>query len=118
MKILVVEDDPQMVSFLRKCLGMEGYAVETTDKGLDAIDLIKSESYDLIILDKGLPDINGNQVCEAIRHANIEVPVLMLTGRDSAQDKISGLRSGADDYLIKPFPLMELLSRVDALLKP
>lgn len=117
MRVLLVEDDERIVDFVQRGLKAEGYAVEVARSGQDAIALGTEGKFQAIILDLGLPDINGRQVCERLRAAGIGTPILMLTARDTVQDKVTGLRSGADDYMTKPFAFEELLARIEALMR-
>lgn len=117
MRVLLVEDDGRIVDFVRRGLKAEGYSVEVACNGLDAIALGSEGQFHAIILDLGLPDLNGREVCERLRNAGIDTPILMLTARDAVQDKVSGLRSGADDYMTKPFSFEELLARIEALMR-
>jgi len=112
-----VEDDERIVDFVQRGLKAEGYAVEVARNGLDAIALGSAGKFQAIILDLGLPDLNGRQVCERLRNAGVGTPILMLTARDTVQDKVTGLRSGADDYMTKPFAFEELLARIEALMR-
>ncbi|NJD06243.1 MAG: response regulator transcription factor [Methylococcaceae bacterium] len=116
--ILLVEDDERIVEFLRRGLKAEGYRVEVARNGADALALATGGlEFHLIVLDLMLPDFNGRQICEQLRGRQIDVPVLMLTAMDTVQDKVSGLRAGADDYMTKPFAFEELLARIEALLR-
>lgn len=115
MRILLVEDDERIIDFVQRGLKAEGYAVEATRSGLEAVTLASEGHFQVIILDLGLPDINGRQVCERLRSIGVDTPILMLTARDTVQDKVSGLRSGADDYMTKPFAFEELLARIEVL---
>lgn len=117
MDILLVEDDERIVQFLKRGLNAEGYAVEVARTGGEAMALGASGEFRLIVLDLGLPDIGGRDVCEQLRTRRIDTPILMLTAMDTVQDKVAGLRSGADDYLTKPFAFEELLARIEALLR-
>ncbi len=117
MKILVVEDEERVAQFIQKGLKEEGHAVDVSYDGEDGGFLAEVNDYDLIILDLMLPKKNGLQVCNEIRAHGVITPVLMLTARDSVEDKVRGLDAGADDYLAKPFAFEELLARVRALLR-
>ena len=115
MDILLVEDDERIVQFLRKGLKAEGYRVEVAGTGREAVELGAAGGFRVIILDLGLPDMNGREVCERLRALRVDTPILMLTAMDTVQDKVTGLRSGADDYLTKPFAFEELLARIETL---
>jgi two-component system response regulator MprA len=115
-RVLVVDDDPRMLTMMRRVLETEGYAVRLAPDGLVALDIVRSEPIDLVILDVMLPDLDGFDVCRTLRRENL-VPILMLTALDAGSDKVTGLDSGADDYVVKPFANDELLARVRALLR-
>lgn len=115
--ILLVEDDKRIVDFVQRGLKAEGYSVEVANCGQDAIAMGTEGKFQLIILDLSLPDLNGRQVCESLRGNRIDTPIMMLTAKDTLQDKVTGLRSGADDYLTKPFAFEELLARIEALMR-
>lgn len=117
MHILVVEDEPALSSLLRRGLSEQGYAVDAAYTGKEALDQITLQPYDLIILDLLLPEVTGLEVCKQIRVTDRSLPILILTALDSPEDKALGLDLGADDYLVKPFSLIELLARVRALLR-
>lgn len=117
MRILLVEDDQRIVDFVQRGLKAEGYTVEVARSGMDAITLGTEGKFQAIILDLGLPDLNGRMVCEHLRNFGIGTPILMLTARDTVQDKVTGLRSGADDYMTKPFAFEELLARIEVLMR-
>ncbi|MDX8376628.1 MAG: heavy metal response regulator transcription factor [Mariprofundales bacterium] len=117
MKILVVEDEARVAQFVQKGLREEGHAVDVAYDGEEGDFLANVNDYDLIILDVMLPKKNGLHVCRDIRKNGINTPVLMLTARDSIEDRVRGLDSGADDYLSKPFAFEEFLARVRALLR-
>jgi heavy metal response regulator len=117
MKILVVEDEQRVAQFVQKGLKEEGHAVDVSYDGEDGSFLAEVNDYDLIILDLMLPKKNGIQVCRELRERGVATPVLMLTARDSVEDRVRGLDAGADDYLAKPFAFEELLARVRALLR-
>ncbi len=117
MRILVVEDDRQIAETLSEALTHRHYAVEVVHDGEAAWVEVTAAEYDLILLDVTLPKLNGIEFCHRLRHHNLTLPVLMLTARDTKADKILGLDAGADDYVVKPFDLEELMARVRALLR-
>lgn len=117
MRILVIEDNHRLSSSLAANLTHEGYSVDTAYDGQDGQDLAELTPYDLIILDILLPGKDGLQVCRDLRRRRIHTPILLLTARDSVDDRIQGLDCGADDYLVKPFAMGELLARLRALLR-
>ena len=117
MRIMLVEDEPQVASFLRQGLMEEGLSVEWEPAGKQALQRIQRETFDLILLDVRLPDISGIEVCRQIRLHDAAIPILMLTALDAVEDRIAGLRAGADDYLGKPFEFDELMARIQALLR-
>lgn len=117
MRLLIVEDDPKVAAALKKGLKEEGYAVDVCSDGEEAIAAARVSEYDLILLDLRLPGKDGWTVCRELRTNNVLTPILMLTAFDSVEDKVKGLRAGADDYLTKPFSFEELLARVQALLR-
>lgn len=117
MKILVIDDDPAVSASLERALRLEGYQVETAPDGTSALRVLALDPPDVVILDLGLPDIDGLEVCKRMRAAKDDTPVLMLTARDAVNDRVQGLDAGADDYLVKPFALAELLARLRALLR-
>ena len=117
MRILVVEDEKKVASFIKKGLEEEFYSVDVAFDGKEGLRLALSEEYDLIILDLMLPFKDGLTILKEIREEKIFTPVLILTARDTIQDKVTGLDSGADDYLAKPFSFEELLARIRALLR-
>jgi two-component system, OmpR family, alkaline phosphatase synthesis response regulator PhoP len=116
-RILLVEDEPALVTTLCDRLVSEGYAVESAGDGAVGLERAATGSFDLVILDVMLPSRNGFDVCRDLRRRGCEVPILMLTARSQAVDKVVGLKLGADDYLTKPFDMMELLARVESLLR-
>jgi two-component system, OmpR family, copper resistance phosphate regulon response regulator CusR len=116
-KILIVEDEIKVATFIKKGLQTQSFDAETAESGSEAKQLFDSIKFDLIILDIGLPDMSGLDVCEYIRTKNTNIPILMLTALGSVADKLSGFEVGTDDYMVKPFDFMELLVRVRALLK-
>lgn len=117
LEILVVDDDPALRSALDRALKLEGYRVSFAHDGRQALQLITGGSQDAVILDLGLPLMDGIEVCRRVRERGDRTPVLMLTARDAVSDRVEGLDAGADDYLVKPFALDELLARVRALLR-
>jgi len=116
MGILVVDDDPEIVSFLKRGLIYEGYGVDTASDGTEALEKARQKEPDLVILDIMMPGIDGVEVSKRLRKAG-DVPILMLTAKGTVADRVEGLDSGADDYLVKPFAFDELLARVRALLR-
>jgi two-component system, OmpR family, response regulator MprA len=117
MKILVIDDDPAVSASLERALRLEGYEVQTAANGGGGLEALALAPPDAVILDLGLPDIDGLEVCKRMRSAGDDTPVLMLTARDAVNDRVQGLDAGADDYLVKPFALAELLARLRALLR-
>ncbi|MBI3620448.1 response regulator transcription factor [Candidatus Roizmanbacteria bacterium] len=117
MRILLAEDEIKLAVSLKKALETERYAVDTVSDGTKAYEMGFDEVYDIIILDIGLPGMDGITLAKKLRQEKITTPILMLTARDTDEDKITGLDSGADDYLVKPFEFRELLARLRALLR-
>jgi two-component system copper resistance phosphate regulon response regulator CusR len=117
MKILIVEDEIKIGDYLRQGLTEAGFVVDLARNGLDGHHLAMTESFDLIILDVMLPDVEGWRILQSLREAGYSVPVMFLTARDSVDDRVKGLELGADDYLVKPFAFAELLARVRTLLR-
>ena len=117
MRILLVEDEENIRDLIQLNLEAEGYEVVSTGNGRKALDLIGGQHFDLLLLDVMLPEVDGFSITEQVRLSNHEVPILILTAKDMAQDRIAGLKRGADDYLTKPFNLEELLLRVSNLLR-
>src|SRR6266704_5289200 len=117
MRILVIEDNHRLNSSLASSLAQEGYSVDSAYDGQEGQDLAELTVYDLIILDLLLPEKDGLEVCRDLRRRRIHTPILLLTARDSIDDRVQGLDCGADDYLVKPFAMRELLSRLRALLR-
>jgi len=115
-RVLVVEDDEEIADVLRRSLRGEGYEVRTSGDGVEALDLAAGFVPDLVVLDLGLPRMDGIEVCRRLREDG-DVPILMLTARTETEDRVDGLDSGADDYLVKPFERRELLARIRALLR-
>ncbi len=116
-RLLVVDDDPDVRDSLRRALGYAGYDVATAGNGADALASVFRSPVDLIILDVLMPMLDGFDTCRALRDRGNATPVLVLTARDAVDDRVAGLEAGADDYLVKPFALRELLARVNALLR-
>jgi len=117
MRILVVDDDPAVSGALQRALRLEGYEVTLAGDGPKALEEIAVRPPDAVVLDIGLPVIDGLDVCRRMRAAGDDTPVLMLTARDAIEDRVQGLDAGADDYVVKPFALAELLARLRALLR-
>jgi two-component system alkaline phosphatase synthesis response regulator PhoP len=116
-RILLVEDEEHLLEVIKLNLELEGYKVITSMNGNDAVKIFKQERFNLVILDVMLPEMDGFSVCEAIRLHNFSIPILFLSAKNSHEDKIMGLKRGADDYMTKPFNLEEFLLRVKALMK-
>jgi len=117
MRILVVEDDSRIAAFVAKGLRENSYAVDVASDGDEAIYMASINAYDLFILDINLPRKDGFEICSELRETGNKKPILMLTARDAIDDRVSGLDTGADDYLVKPFEFRELLARLRALLR-
>ncbi len=117
MRVLVVDDDPAVSGALNRALRLEGYEVSLAGDGPIALEQIAVRPPDAVVLDVGLPTLDGLEVCRRLRAAGDDTPVLMLTARDAVNDRVQGLDAGADDYLVKPFALAELLARLRALLR-
>ncbi|WP_372574280.1 response regulator transcription factor [Ruegeria jejuensis] len=115
MNILLVEDETRVADFVRRGLAAEGWSVDHVADGEDALEYVASNSYDVILLDLMLPGIQGQDVCRKLRARKSKTPILMLTALDSPEEKVEGLKMGADDYLPKPFDFDELIARVEAL---
>ena len=116
-KILIVEDEPNMLKGLQDNLEFEGYDLDTAEEGKTGLEKIRSQRYDLVLLDVMLPNISGFDICKTIRKEGINTPVILLTARGEEIDKVRGLELGADDYITKPFSLRELIARVKAVLR-
>jgi two-component system, OmpR family, response regulator len=116
MKILVVEDDPRISDVLEYALKADGYEVQTAQRGREAAEIARQSSPGLIVLDVGLPDIDGFEVCRIVRKSS-DVPVIFLTSRSDEIDRVVGLEIGGDDYIVKPFSPRELLARIKAILR-
>jgi heavy metal response regulator len=117
MRVLVVEDEQKLADVVKRGFEEDGYSVDTISDGLDALHVAETTPYDLIILDVMLPGIDGIEICRRLRQKNNNTSILMLTARDTVEDRVAGLDSGADDYLVKPFAFAELLARSRALLR-
>jgi two-component system response regulator MprA len=115
-RLLLVDDDPRVLTAVGRRLGFEGFQVQLAASGQDALDAVSARRPDLVILDVMLPEMDGFEVARRLRTRG-DVPILMLTARDAISDRVAGLRSGADDYLVKPFAFEELLARIEALLR-
>ncbi len=117
MRILIIEDDHKIANAIKKGLEQESFAVDASYDGKDGFGQATTINYDLIILDRMLPEIDGVQICKILREKKIMTPILILTAKDKIQDRVDGLNAGADDYLVKPFAFEELLARARALLR-
>jgi two-component system, OmpR family, response regulator len=117
-RILIAEDEPHIVRFLGKGLQAQGHTTASTADGREALDLARSGQFDLMLLDLGLPGMDGLDVLAELRHSRVTLPVIVLTARNAADDVVAGLDGGADDYMSKPFRLAELLARVRLRLRP
>jgi two-component system response regulator MprA len=117
VRILIVEDDRSVREAVRRALVIDGYEVVVAEEGLEAVAAIASRAPDCVVLDIGLPGIDGLEVCRRVRQSGNRVPILILTARDAVSDRIDGLDAGADDYLVKPFDVGELKARLRALLR-
>ncbi len=117
MRLLLVDDEEELTAPLQRLLTSQGYVVDVAKNGQEAWQLVKSQIYDLLILDWLMPEISGIDLCRMLRQGGDRTPVLFLSAKDTLDDRVKGLDSGADDYLVKPFELKELLARVRALLR-
>lgn len=117
MDVIVVDDEYPLRAALRRALGLEGYSVTEAASGEEAIELVRDRSWDAMVLDVLMPGLSGIDVCRRLRDAGERLPILMLTARETVGDRVAGLEAGADDYLVKPFALEELLARLKALLR-
>jgi len=117
MQVLVIDDDDDVRSAVRRALVLDGYDVAVAESGQAGLDHLAQTAADAIILDLGLPDIDGMEVCRRLRNAGDRTPVLMLTARDAVEDRVGGLEVGADDYLVKPYDVRELRARLKALMR-
>jgi len=117
MNVLIVEDDSSVARFLKQAMREAGYSVQSAGDGVEAFDLARVSAFDLILLDVMIPRMDGFEVCRQLRASKVMTPILIITARDALEDKIEGLDSGADDYIVKPFQIAELLARARALLR-
>jgi DNA-binding response OmpR family regulator len=117
MNVLIVEDEPSVARFLKQAASESGYAAQVVTDGRDALAIAKHSDFDLVLLDVMLPGMNGFEVCRRLRADEVRTPILIITARDGLEDKVEGLDSGADDYIVKPFHVAELLARMRALLR-
>lgn len=117
-RVLIAEDEERIVSFLQKGLRASGYSTVAVDTGPDAVALARDDSFDLLILDLGLPGLDGHEVLRRIRQRGERMPVIILTARDGVEDTVTGLEQGADDYMTKPFRFEELLARIRLRMRP
>lgn len=117
MNVLLVEDEPRVADFVDRGLRAENHGVTVAASGAEGVDLAKTGEFDVIVLDLMLPDMHGYEVCQRLRQDGLHTPILMLTAMDALEDKIKGLKIGADDYLTKPFDFDELLVRIEALVR-
>ena len=118
MRILIIEDDHKIANAIKRGLGQESYAADVIYDGMEGIGAAVSPEYDLIILDRMLPgEVDGINICRAVRDKGLHTPILILTAKDKIKDRVEGLNSGADDYLVKPFAFEELIARIRALLR-
>lgn len=117
IRILLAEDEESLLDAIKLNLELEGYEVVTAKNGNEAIRKSESQRFNMMILDIMMPELNGIEVCRQVRLKNVDIPILFLTAKDSSQDKVLGLRAGADDYITKPFNLEELLLRIKILVK-
>jgi two-component system, OmpR family, response regulator len=115
MQILMIEDEPRVADFVRRGLRPEGWMVDIVNSAEDGLEQLKIESYDVVLLDVMLPGMSGDEMCRHLRSIRNDVPILMLSALGSTDDRVKGLRTGADDYLPKPFEFDELVARIDAL---
>lgn len=117
MRVLIIEDDQSVGDILRQATSEAGYAVEVAETGSAGLKLATGPDFDLVVLDLTLPEMDGLDVCRRLREANVHIPVLIITARDTLEDKLAALDGGADDYIVKPFEVAELLARLRALLR-
>lgn len=117
MRLLLIEDDRKIANFVRRGLREAGFAVDHAENGIDGLDLLLTEPYDVAVIDIMLPGLDGLSIIEKMRNRRIKTPVLVLSAKGTVDDRIKGLQTGADDYLTKPFSFLELLARVQALIR-
>jgi two-component system, OmpR family, response regulator MprA len=117
MRVLVIDDDDDVRTAVRRALVLDGYEVAVAESGRAGLDHLATASPDAIVLDLGLPDIDGMEVCRRLRNAGDRTPVLMLTARDAIEDRVEGLEAGADDYLVKPYDVRELRARLKVIIR-
>lgn len=117
MKALIVEDDVKVARFVARVLGEEGFVADVCSRGADAVQQARAVDYDVILLDWMLPDLDGLEVCRELRRGGSVAPIIMLTARGEVRERVLGLAAGADDYVVKPFEIDELLARIQALLR-
>ena len=117
MKILIVEDDETIASVLAEALTSHHYTVETTADGVTGLELVQAFHYDLLVLDIMLPGLDGMTLCRQVRSHGLQMPILLLSAKNSSADRVMGLEAGADDYVVKPYELSELIARIQALLR-
>lgn len=117
MRLLIIEDEKKIALALKKGLEQESYAVDVAFDGKEGLGQAMTIDYDLLVLDRMLPEVDGIRICQALRDQKKIVPIIMLTAKDAVRDRVAGLQAGADDYLVKPFAFEELLARIQALLR-
>ncbi len=117
LRVLVVDDDPKVLSLMRRGLSFAGYTVDTAPSGAEALAIAREHLPDLVVLDVMMPGVDGLEVCRRMRAGAPDLPIILLTARDRVPDRVAGLDAGADDYLVKPFAFDELLARIRALLR-
>ncbi|HEU5187159.1 MAG TPA: response regulator transcription factor [Candidatus Saccharimonadales bacterium] len=117
MRLLIIEDEQKIARALKKGLRQEGFAVDVCFNGDEGLRFALDEPYDVMVLDRMLPGLDGIAICKALRAANVQTPIIMLTAKDKVSDRVQGLNAGADDYLVKPFAFEELLARLRSLLR-
>ncbi len=117
MNVLIVEDDESVARFLKQAMTEAGYTTQAVENGAEAFQIASADAFDLILLDVMLPGLDGYTLCRRLRAADVNTPILIITAKDTLADKVEGLDSGADDYIVKPFQLAELLARARALLR-